>query len=476
MKRNLLLIFMIIYFVLTSFAGDFDTKTFKKIDALIGQKKFTDAKLLLSRSKPDDGTSPVNLLINYYFSKITYYEKDYFSASYFISTALNDESLKMFPLEIQTDVRLLAGKTFYRIGLYGKAADLFYLCINSDLENKNELYLYLCDILLKKKSGIDGIRNFYFKVVRKKLDGEDRALYDALSNDILWEKIDTSSVGFNDPNVSDILVDKDQLYIGLWNGGFCRYDYVKRNFNFFFGRIISDNIRTIYQNRNFLYVGTMAGVTRIDTQTSEYYDIPELANIAITSIQEDGTNIYFGTLSSGIFVYDKGAGKFKNVGKDIIPNIAGLFLLNNVLYITSYKGGLYYYRSGGIMNVKNRHIPGSPITDMIRIKNKLWFTTFGNGLYSFDLVTGRVANFPVAGAGNDENFCLCMNVYRDRIYCGTLGKGIFTFDPKNSSWEKLFIPEKYKVSDIKKIIFKNNTMFIGLLSEGIIKKNLIQEN
>jgi hypothetical protein len=91
-------------------------------------------------------------------------------------------------------------------------------------------------------------------------------------------------------------------------------------------------------------------------------------------------------------------------------------------------------------------------------------------------MTGKVAVYPLAKGDFDENYCLCINEFRNKIYCGTLGKGIFTFDLNSYKWEKFVIPGKFVVQDIKKIIFKNNIMFIGLLSEGIIKKDMIMEN
>ena len=62
--------------------------------------------------------------------------------------------------------------------------------------------------------------------------------------------------------------------------------------------------------------------------------------------------------------------------------------------------------------------------------------------------------------------------YQDKIFFGTLGKGIFIYNLTTSGWETFRFSDKYFGLDINTLSIYNNSIFIGTLGEGVLIKAL----
>lgn len=435
---------------------------------LIESSEFDKAKTNLNKIKNDYYDTEFVAISYYLLAKIEYVNKNYYKALYYISMTLEDNFFEKLILSYKTDIHYIAGLIYYKIENYPEAVLHLNYCLNDKFTKKNSALLLLSEICGRKTNEFGKASLCFSQINKSKLTSEEIDKYNYLASDILWSKIDTSKIGCNDPNVSSIVVDKDVIYIGLYNGGLIEYNYILDSYTSYIYNIISGNIRNIYVDYRNIYIGTAEGVSILDKRDGSLENVDFLKGKSINCITGDDEFVYFGTLGDGVIAYNKKSREYSKIGN--LVNISVLFLDDDKLYIATYNGSLYYLNNGSLhfMNVyiHKKH----PVTDIVRYDNELFLATYGDGIYKYNLVEKDVVKYSSANKDFDDDYFLCITKSKDRIYCGTLGMGIYTFDLKKNQWERFDISDLYMGTDIRKIVFTEDFMFLATLGEGVLRK------
>ncbi|OHD14603.1 MAG: hypothetical protein A2086_15645 [Spirochaetes bacterium GWD1_27_9] len=449
------------------------TQKLQELDYSINIGKYSDAKIILNKIKNDYVDTEFVCLANAYFAKIEYLQKNYYPALYYIELALNDKNLKNLFTTEQSKIFFLGGEIYYKLEKFDECITEFTKCINENFDKLDSLYLYLTQIYaIKNKDFVKG-KYYFSKINPKKLNFLEKDIYYYMINNILWEKIDTANIGYKDPNVSSIRLDKDLIYIGLYNGGLIEYNYILDTYDYYpKGAIVSENVRDIYIDGRFIYIGTTEGVSIIDKRNGFVANPPELKDISFTSIEGNANTIYFGTLGNGVIIYDKLKKEYSTINYP--SNISGLFIIENSLYVSGYDSKFYLYKDNQMFNISKKNSPKTPITDIIKEDNFLWLSTYGEGIFKYDTINETYTHYSYETGQLKENYCLCIAKNQNKIYCGTLGNGIYVYNLKKDKWEEFSIPPDFLGSDIKKIVFNDKYMFIATLGEGVLKKFVVE--
>ena len=195
-----------------------------------------------------------------------------------------------------------------------------------------------------------------------------------------------SSNNFDEIQKTPIIVDKDQnIWFGTRNG-LNYYQRAKDVFVRFFSlqggtnSLSSNNINTMYLDENNLWVGTPAGLDRIDTKTMEverYAGTKWFSMVGVHTVIEilpfkEGTPMsgFWMATAGGLVYYDKNMLSFEDI---IHPDIFGRYVAD---VYNDTKGNIWLYipQTGGLMhfNTTNFYLMygfADPDHDFEHIKN-----------------------------------------------------------------------------------------------------------
>lgn len=427
---------------------------------------FDKAESILVQVKKNYPATEFVCIANYYLALSKFKQNLYYEALYFIKRALDEQ--KLYPLSsfYHDNIPFLAGSTYYKLGLNEEAVLYFRLCIdnNGKTELKQQAYLKICE-LYYKLNNIPKALFYYSKIESRFLPTTEIKQYKIITSLLLWDKIDTSILGYSDPNVSCIAVDRDILYIGLWNGGLLKYNYLTAEHEFYSqGAIGSNDVRDIYIDTRFIYIGTQAGVAVLDKRSGALTEWDEFKDKKITSICGNAGFIYFGTLGEGVYYYDKKKGTLDLLKKNFISSISSIYCDGEqAVLIGTYSSRLYVYKNGSLKRLTGRKAPFKPVTGITRLDGKWWFSTHGQGIFSYTIDTGIFSRYTF-----DNNYFLCITASGDSLFAGSFGSGIYRFDSKQNRWNLYEISDMYISRDIQQLTLTGTTLFIGTLGEGVL--------
>ncbi len=221
--------------------------------------------------------------------------------------------------------------------------------------------------------------------------------------------------------------------------------------------LISNNIFCIYNDSHGrLWIGSGFGLCRYNRYFDSFErivstaDSAGLENLYISCINEDRNgNLYISTVRY-IYLFNEKNGNFSKVLRIEHGDISSfLFDNENNLWIgASSNGGLYYYntkskkltRYSTSENNSNSLSNNSVMSVALR-KNKIWVTTSGGGINSYDFINHKFKRYP---SGNSYE------IYGKRIYVDNSDilwecdlTGLKIYDEKSDS----FYPYYYNQSD-----------------------------
>lgn len=271
---------------------------------------------------------------------------------------------------------------------------------------------------------------------------------------------------------------------------FCVYEYDKEN-----PRSISENsISAIYEDKDgFIWIGTYGGgLNKLDPQT-EYFTIyrhdqnnpNSIQQDYITDITEDGNGIlWIGLSGYGVDRFDKEEEKFTNYQIQL-DNPTKTFRSNVVrdlfddgrgnLWIATYFGLNKLQKANGNFthwepsSSKPNSFKSASFNSIVKNeKDNLRISTYGGGIYKFDLQTETF----VFAEDLNEKVQNLFTVYRDQmgiLWLGTDGGGVYRYydHPK---FNFVSIPDMQ--SYIAKISIDNKgRKWFGTLGQGLFKIN-----
>ncbi len=437
------------------------TRKVSAIDKLIDQKQLIKAHNELSKMKQQfNKKSEFTALIYYYTSKIDYLSGKNYAAEFSVNLAIENIDENLLDNKYKSSIYLLAADIYRTIGIYEKSNDYYYKVLkHSTLYDKNKAFLYLT--LYFYNNELKDKAAFYFAdITPKTLNDDDISVYKYLDNFLGWEQADTMNWGYKDPNIASFDIINDSVYIGLWNGGLFKYNYLT-------GNHVSINcggteIRDISSGDKNIYIAMNGNFSSIDKRTGHVKDLPELNGINCSKIEVYNEVAYIGTLAKGVIIYDSKKNKIDSLLED---NISLTKRSGEYIYVGTYSNKFYKIDPKD-NSIKEIYLGlKSPVTDLIEINNTIYLSTFGNGIIKLN------NKERIESAFLKNEYVLTMTTDNlNKIYCGTLGNGIYVLDGDNVSDfpTSVFFESK----DIVKLKFYQGRLFIGTLGNGLIIKRI----
>lgn len=445
-----------------------------KATSFMYKNEYDKAKDVFLNIKNIYPTSEYNTIANYFLAQIGYSTREFYSAIYYIDLAreeLNDN--RLIP-SYKEKIKMLSALLYYETGLTSEAEKEFQTllgCENSNFIETSRLYLGL---LSYEKNDTENARYYLFDVNPKLLGSKEKEIYQYLMNFVSWSKIETKEIGYKDPNICTLYAKNDVVYIGLWNGGLIRYNYILNEYGFFCAPTLpSDEVRVVHEVGNDLWIGTNNGIAKLSKRDDSITVIPTFENMRITDIYSDNSNVYIGTLGNGCIIYDIESEKCSQILDN--ANISTMKRFQDKLLIATYNAKLYSFNMNDkILKEesflkKNRHV----IKEIQGNKNMdtLCFATYGGGIFLYNSKTKKVKVYDqknCAEIGNDYFMTAAEN--ENVFYCGSLGNGIYSI--ANEELHKFPVSDFYIGNDIQKILYHCGYLFIATLGEGVLIKKM----
>jgi signal transduction histidine kinase/ligand-binding sensor domain-containing protein/HPt (histidine-containing phosphotransfer) domain-containing protein len=235
-------------------------------------------------------------------------------------------------------------------------------------------------------------------------------------------------------------------------------------------------------NQGYLWVGTADGLNKFDGYNFEIFKNNSqlknsLSNSNILSLFEDNQNkIWIGT-QGGLNLFNKKTNNFKvykhnTSNKNSLSNDAVNSIVqdrNNSFWIGTDKG-LNQFDGTSF----RRFLPQTKILDLIIDNNgNLWIATQSQGLIKFNLSTNKISS---VSSINKNQTIQSLALLDNTIWLGT-DSGLIVFDFENNRIKadkalmSLFVNKS-----ITTFSFRNDDLWIGTKTQGIIRHNLITKN
>ena len=254
----------------------------------------------------------------------------------------------------------------------------------------------------------------------------------------------------------------DQLWIGTEKGGISILNIRQEMFlspeNISFQNIYQSDddaglshstVRAIYQDHfNNIWIGTYSGGVSFIGRIPEYFHKWQHSAVSVAKnmlnvkeawgiCEDNAGNIWVGTDGGGIQVFREGvkAETYTTENSNLSDNaiLAALRDSEGNLWFGSFQGGVSIY------NMKNKQFSrfspsgfdASTIRSLYEDDNKnIWIATDVKGLYSFNLVNGKLKHF-IAGRDSipaDNNIRTIIKDHTGRFWIGSFGEGLNILD------------------------------------------------
>lgn len=196
----------------------------------------------------------------------------------------------------------------------------------------------------------------------------------------------------------------------------------------------SSEVSNLYQDSDgFLWISTYCGIVRYDGYRSIpysiYSDYEEVlkGGFHICSEDHDG-NLYFGT-EKGLLVLDRISDRpIKICQQDILDlDVTDIITDKSGRVWVSGDKGVFRQDSDGVFvrQELRRNISEEPLTDVVDMHideyDNLWVTSWNNGLYRYNLNTGKIFHY------SDESLSVSYVLHSDttgNLWVGTWGQGL----------------------------------------------------
>lgn len=224
------------------------------------------------------------------------------------------------------------------------------------------------------------------------------------NNQLRFQNIE-SEQGLSNSTIISIVQDKyDMLWFASYDG-LNRYDgysfQVYRHRKNDSHSILSDMLKVLYIDKNEeLWIGSQEGLSHYCFESNDFenFIFPTVGdgNMPINAIIDyDDTHLLIGS-DSGLVLFDKITKSFEefySIGNSKV-SIRAIAEHGNKYLIGTDKGLFLYKRTEDYFTLANTELENITVQSILYLSHSnIWIGTEGDGLYSLDLVNGKIQNF-----------------------------------------------------------------------------------
>ncbi|UCF99289.1 MAG: hypothetical protein JSV89_07045 [Spirochaetaceae bacterium] len=352
-----------------------------------------------------------------------------------------------------------------------------------------DIWLRLAEIALFRRSDAEAARNFLLNyrssVGAQRSQSESSRLLDRLSRRLRWNTLAPEQFGLVDANISALQADGDDLWIGTWNGGICRYSQGRQESTVFESggeSLIPRTVRSIEVSASRVWIGTYQGLFQYTKSSSRWQRIPFFDEKVEALCWVEGT-LYVGTLGRGLWRSVDGG--WERIGWGGLPGdfINCLVASGDHLLIGTLNLGLV------ILNLTTERIHSfdslnpnlaarNVISLLVEDDNTLWIGTYGEGLYRWRRQQNTIEHFSRASGHIADDWVLSAQRAESGLYFGTFGGGVSRYLPEEDSWQRIGLSQGLAALDISTVTYTAPHLFFGTLGSGIsvLDESLVQDH
>jgi signal transduction histidine kinase/ligand-binding sensor domain-containing protein/DNA-binding response OmpR family regulator len=295
-------------------------------------------------------------------------------------------------------------------------------------------------------------------------------------------------------NVNTILEDGDQIWVGYYWGGvdkFTRQGVLADHFDDNLqgrNRLPSSFVRTIFRNKEEIWVGTFKGLVRIKpggTEVIEKEKYPGLQNSSIFQIYRDsGNGIWIGTWSGGLSYINEWSNSFEHFrresfGNSLSDNVVSDFeeTADGSVVAATEEGHLNYLDNNSLDFTFSRINGSKGFVNSIKslytdVNGTLWIGTYAYGIFYKQLGSKEFKHFDLIDDFKEQFYDITST--KEGIWFGSSTRGLFYYDyqtkqikiyaPRNSD------PESISSGNVRALLFDSQgNLWVGT-NDGLNRK------
>lgn len=301
-------------------------------------------------------------------------------------------------------------------------------------------------------------------------------IFQLLKQKLLLTSLDLKTIGLTDNNVSALIPDANDLWIGTWNGGLARLDLatgqslVVRKGEY---QTLPTTLRAIAVSRYFVYAAAPSGILRYSktTGTSKILAVPSaLPMERIQAIQEISEgSVLVAALGQGLWHMAR-SGQWTELfpEENSLKFATSLEILSaeRILVGTMSDGARQILFDGGNFNLSDlRYQQVKNITFTKTLNEGTLLGSYGEGVAWIPNNKGAAQIWKKETGNLPDNWVMCSTFTGSELACGTLGGGVFFVSPQTG---KAPASGELGPKDISAIASLGNLLVLGTLGEGII--------
>ena len=358
---------------------------------------------------------------------------------------------------------------------YTRAVSLFHAGSSGTRADLDAALLHSAELCTWRLDDPVKARGYLRRISGTALAPSDAALYAQLRVRLLWSSLPASALGLKDANVSSLLVDGDDLWVGTWNGGVARYSLSGDVSDPFPLPAFSRSLEAMDRR---IWIGTTEGLSWYGKGTGRWQSDadPEADHpYSVQVVRHAGGGLYVGTLGDGLFrqgddgwtpVVDGSLpGKFVTcLSEDASRGWLLIGTMNIGLVILDMKTGTMSTLAETVPTFTSENI-----TSILPARDgTIWIGTYGEGLAAWNPVTGKLDRFTKESGPEVRDNWILSTCETDRaLYFGTFGGGVSVRSRADGSWRRIGIRDGLASMDVAAIAWKAPRVFFGTLGGGV---------
>lgn len=281
-----------------------------------------------------------------------------------------------------------------------------------------------------------------------------------------------SDLGLLGENVSALLSDNDDVWVGTWTGGVARLSRPLNDSVIWDPGNPSLAVRTVNRIRKqneLIWLVRYGALERYSLRTSTWIreaDLP--VSERLQDVFLSGNDIYLGTLGKGLW---------KKSGRswDLVPQ-PGIFInrlepgSGTEILVCTMDRGLFVFEpiSGTWSRPPDHRLQEVNVTSALVFGDLIIGGTYGSGAFVWDRSTSEVRFIDKNHLG--DPWVLGVAQSGEWVYFGTFGAGVNAWNTSTGDWDRISLPEGLPSGDIAAIYTDSDgAIWIGTLGGGIVR-------
>jgi tetratricopeptide (TPR) repeat protein len=423
-------------------------------------------------------------------ARIALAEDDLLLASFYLRRVLEGDLYRL-PAEQRPEAARLLGDLSYDSGDLEEAYQAYLQAVNLSAGRvPPEIWSRLAEIAFYRRNDAEAARAFLLERYDGRAPGPaeeagEGALMQRLSRRLRFGNLGPQQFGLQDANISALGVDGDDLWIGTWNGGICRYSVGRGSSTVFESggqSLIPRTVRSIEITPTRIWIGTYQGLYQYTKSNSRWQRIGFFEDERIEALVFVDDTLYVGTLGSGL--WRSAAGGWERIRWSGLPGdfvncllAAGEHLLIGTLNLGVAVLELKTGRVTSFDSINPNLTARNVITLLLEDENTLWIGTYGEGLYRWNRAQNRIEHFSRASGQLADDWILCAVRAESGLYFGTFGGGLSRLPAGRTAWEHIGLGQGMSALDISTAAYSPPRLYFGTLGSGItiLDETLIAE-